>query len=707
MSEPESCPHRFSFSEVGGTVGFSCGFASQLMGMPAGRMHRVERGACQACCESLAGPGQLNPVVASVVYGIASRIIRAGGEEGCTAESARLVQSQVRDHLGVVIDQLPGQSFPPRDAFRAAQPEDTPQTGRQWAIAMLTAPRPEPTIERTLQSLELAQLVPDMVLAEPGALLPPRLSGSRVLRHPTRLGNYRNFYFALATLWEASPDAECFCVLQDDIEIAKGAKEWCDREFWPLGAGIVSLYTPKLHAAITPGWRLRYPGFNRVFGAMALVFRRDVLQAFMADPHVFGDLGRRAGDDSVVSAWATRRGIGIAYHTPSLVQHIGATSSLWVRGPHPRGVAEAIRDVEDLAGWRRSPDRNAKIALVGYNAPTGLGYQNRELSRQLPIDRWLIQRCPYAPLLPKPEINSCVVPRRISNRRLEAMFAGIDWLLFAEQPIVPQAASVAHRVGASVACIPNWELLESQLPWLTSVDLMICPTLHTYRHVCDWNMRYGFGWDVIHVPWPIEVERFEFRLRRRCERFVFIGGWMGALARDAHGRPRGYTRKGLELVLQAARLAPHLSFIVYSQYPLARSQFPRNVELVDSPTSRADLYAEGDVCLQPSHWEGIGLQLLECQAAGMPLITTDAPPMNEYNSLATIPVKQQELICGKNAALYSSSVMDAADLVEVLERFHGQDVSEASQAARRYIETERNWSLARERILPHLVPHTL
>ncbi|MET0824078.1 MAG: glycosyltransferase, partial [Solirubrobacterales bacterium] len=41
------------------------------------------------------------------------------------------------------------------------------------------------------------------------------------------------------------------------------------------------------------------------------------------------------------------------------------------------------------------------------------------------------------------------------------------------------------------------------------------------------------------------------------------------------------------------------------------------------------LFASADVCLAPSRWEGLGLHLYEAMALGLPVITNDAPPMNE------------------------------------------------------------------------------
>ena len=47
------------------------------------------------------------------------------------------------------------------------------------------------------------------------------------------------------------------------------------------------------------------------------------------------------------------------------------------------------------------------------------------------------------------------------------------------------------------------------------------------------------------------------------------------------------------------------------------------------PTSTCACSPSADVCVAPSRWEGLGLHLYESMALGLPVITNDAPPMNE------------------------------------------------------------------------------
>jgi hypothetical protein len=89
----------------------------------------------------------------------------------------------------------------------------------------------------------------------------------------------------------------------------------------------------------------------------------------------------------------------------------------------------------------------------------------------------------------------------------------------------------------------------------------------------------------------------------------------------------------------------------------------------------------------------------------MPLITTDAPPMNEYQPLDAIPVVGSQVLqlCGNQPIV--SNVMEPSDLIAVLERWLGADISEASRRAREFVEREHSWDAARPMICEKLVAY--
>jgi glycosyltransferase involved in cell wall biosynthesis len=245
--------------------------------------------------------------------------------------------------------------------------------------------------------------------------------------------------------------------------------------------------------------------------------------------------------------------------------------------------------------------------------------------------------------------------------------------------------------------VPNWEWLTVGLNWLPYVDLMICPTRVTYRMLRQWRRDLGFAWDVVYAPWPVDAQRFTFRRRERCRSFLFVNGTGGVRGRHADGSPTRYHRKGVELIAGTARLLKSVPFIVYSQEGDLPAM-PDNVVVRRAPKDNRDLYADGDVCVQPSHWEGLGLQLLECQAAGLPLVTTDAPPMNECRPFRAVPVAQTDLVFVYGDQPVDSHLVRPEVLAEALSEIHGTELGDCSRQARAYIEQERSWPIAREQL---------
>ena len=92
--------------------------------------------------------------------------------------------------------------------------------------------------------------------------------------------------------------------------------------------------------------------------------------------------------------------------------------------------------------------------------------------------------------------------------------------------------------------------------------------------------------------------------------------------------------------------------------------------------------------------ETLGLQLLECQAAGMPLVTTDAGPMNEYSPLRAIPIRGSEVVCVGGGPILSQ-LIDPQDLLATLEPLLNTDIREASRRAREFVVRNHSWSMAR------------
>lgn len=646
---------------------------------------RVGRDVCEACCQSDGGPRIIyNPVLASLVYDRANRRLAEGAPPPDAERLARLKREARRGlayDLGFLSQEPGALGVIGRGERRLAKATITRDRPLTWAVAVLaTGRRPQP-LSATLAGLRDAAFDRLHVFAEPDAAAPAPSPIVTVTRHRQRQGPLRNFLVAARTLLNENPTADCYAVFGDDTSVARGLRRWCDEQFWPGGHGVVSLHTSRAVTDDRPGWQTLNLGRYRTSGAAALVFRGEELRAFLDDADVsrHAELGDLA-TDAVVGAWALRRGMGIAYHSPSLVEH-------------DSDRATSVASVTDIARWQPPPRRMGRIGLVGWNTPTGLGYQNRDIAERLPVASWLAVRHPRIARRRRPPMpGDYLAPwfHTVSQRTQRNWLSGLDWLLFVEQPCVPGIVQLAREMGVRVACVPNWEWLTPDLDWLPYVDLMICPTEKAYRMLCRWRRDIGYAWDVVHVPWPIDHRRFPFRRRERCRRFLFVNGSAGAQPWRLDGSRVPYRRKGMQLIAATARLLNRVPFLVYSQVgdlpPLSD-----NVVVRRPPHSNRDLYHDGDVCVLPSHWEGLGLQLLECQAAGMPLVTTDAAPMNECRPFRAVRAADTEPVFINGEQPVESHLVRPEDLAAVLEEIYETDIRNASERARAYVEQERSW----------------
>jgi hypothetical protein len=154
------------------------------------------------------------------------------------------------------------------------------------------------------------------------------------LRNPS-CGAWPNHYLSLLELTLRQPDADAFLVMQDDALVYDGecVKDYLEHTLWPgKQLPLVSLYCPAPYTADTYGWhRFRGAWF---WGALAFVFPREIAQAYLRDRDICehrwrSPQGGLSQIDVLIGWWTQKRRIPVWFPTPSLVQHVGETSTLW------------------------------------------------------------------------------------------------------------------------------------------------------------------------------------------------------------------------------------------------------------------------------------------------------------------------------------------------------------------------------------------
>jgi glycosyltransferase involved in cell wall biosynthesis len=215
-----------------------------------------------------------------------------------------------------------------------------------------------------------------------------------------------------------------------------------------------------------------------------------------------------------------------------------------------------------------------------------------------------------------------------------AWAASQDVVIFIEQ-LLPKAIEAVLGRGCRVVFIPNldWAVLwgEKQLsPWLGCLRSL---PVHVWSRTASTQSVLGearissrlIPWS---IPDPVVLSR---ETRSDGEVVLFMNAGRGGFLK----------RRGVDIVLRAFALVRRthrgVRLILKSLRPLSQladlEEPGEGVTIIESWYSRAQLdeiYRQVDVAMHPSRWEGLGLPLLESLHAGLPVITTDGWPMNEF-----------------------------------------------------------------------------
>lgn len=183
-----------------------------------------------------------------------------------------------------------------------------------WSVAVTTAPRIDCTLLRSLESLVDCGWDSPAVFTEPGSTS----TGFLTFTNNSRLGVWHNWLASCR--WALDQQSDFVLTVQDDAEFHPQSKELIESINWPSDAGYVSLYTPRHYQF----WKDGSPRPNGMYpvktqsmwGAVALVFKREVLQQLVTHPRALSWLGCRS---RTKSKWADIRAKRIA--NPHMVQN--------------------------------------------------------------------------------------------------------------------------------------------------------------------------------------------------------------------------------------------------------------------------------------------------------------------------------------------------------------------------------------------------
>lgn len=345
MRTPETCSFRRPNCE-----GSVCNLLRSLLKADDdAHVGLVSEDACHACCKSQPPPNEidLNPVLASLLFGEADRLMQLPDCGGCSRDTveAALKRSEANipmllpdetETAPVALGKLPD-DITVSDIERII-PIPSNRDGREepihWAVGVTTAPRRQPTLQDCLDTLLAAGWDSPRLFVDGQVELPAMAHSLQQTVRAPQQGAWLNYYLTLQELLEHT-DADVLMLVQDDAAFppTSAIRHYLDCVVTQTGTGaLLSLYCPTDYDGQSNGWQVWDSVWH--FGALAFVWSRPLAEAFVADSIVAAyenpaDGERKAGIDVVIGEWAKRAGVSIYRSTPSIVQHIGHVSSIW------------------------------------------------------------------------------------------------------------------------------------------------------------------------------------------------------------------------------------------------------------------------------------------------------------------------------------------------------------------------------------------
>lgn len=540
-----------------------------------------------------------------------------------------------------------------------------------WAYGITTVPdRFATTLPHTLKSLadsgfDQPRLFIDACDVETADIWRGRYP---ITLRRERIRTFGNWVLALWELYLRNPHADRYAIFQDDLVCSKNLRDYLESCKYP-DKGYLNLYTFPENEKRFKGW---YLSNQKGLGAVALVFNRDAVCTILQSKHMVErpqdkQRGHKSIDGGIVTGFS-KAGWREYVHNPSLVQHIGTTSSM---GNKKQPTAPTFRGEDfDLMSLVSTPSpqptkrRRQRIGLVGYNCATGLGELNRQIAEYADVDLWLVKpHSTYKTLPLHDKVDSIVCPLG-NEHKLEKFAKSIDVCVFCEVPVYSNLFKILDRHRVRKVCIPMHEWMPPGAKgWPQEVDLFLCPTKYSYD-------QFAHVVPSTYFAWPVDTNRFKFQQRDRCESFLFVngrGGWNG--------------RKGAAIVNELKQLHPDLPIKVYSQ---SKQDWHPGIEFLSHKPNNSDLYSQGDVLLFPHHVDGLGLESMEAMACGMPVISTNGRPWNEIPALARIRATSHKRKVRRPVDWY---IPDVQHLAELCHTNYRQDISAHSRAAREWAES--------------------
>jgi 1,2-diacylglycerol 3-alpha-glucosyltransferase len=222
---------------------------------------------------------------------------------------------------------------------------------------------------------------------------------------------------------------------------------------------------------------------------------------------------------------------------------------------------------------------------------------------------------PNLTVWPQYDISEEVINRWIKDKRLDVVVFNeeYDWKL----------VKAVKQAGVKVFTYLDY-YKDDWRAHMQFYDAVLCSTSRTYQLVKGVCQAHYIGWGVDTDLFRPPDEKPEFT-------FFHNAGWLGINFRKM-------TPAAISAFDAVSKVMPDITLFVHSQAEVqmlpqvvmdivnSNPRITYHVETLPAP----GLYHKGRIMLFPTKLEGLGLPLFEALACGLPVIATNAPPMNEF-----------------------------------------------------------------------------
>ena len=243
------------------------------------------------------------------------------------------------------------------------------------------------------------------------------------------------------------------------------------------------------------------------------------------------------------------------------------------------------------------------------------------------------------------------------------------------------------RVGAYVDYYK-----EDTIPLFHIYDFVIC---NTRRHLQAMSTHP----QPFYLDWGVDTELFKSNKTLNSKEPIFF---------HSVGMSK---RKGTDTLINAfidGQLYKKSKLIIHTQIPITKvcsyqqeelENF--NINIVEKTVTAPGLYSMGNVYVYPTRLDGLGLTMYEAMSFGMPVITTDYPPMNEIvnNDVGSL-VKVKDHYCRADAYFYPMSICDKNDLIRAMKNYidHPEIIEEKGKKSRELIVSTHSLEIMRNEL---------